>query len=216
MADDPIQEEQGRIARAFDAIGELFASRGEKFEDEDAQRLQEAPPSTPGFPFMIAGVSLLKDVLDWPFDVSLVFAIVAWLLSVLMGLILTFWTFGKISGGWWKKSLIRWLWMRFFIMLGLELIPFVNMIPANTIFVLMAHYKEKKIVKLFDEALEILHAGGGGRKGVTVTRAFQDGLEERRKRAATPASQRFESMQALRQQQLDRGRAGQGPAEDAP
>ena len=58
--------------------------------------------------------------------------------------------------------------MRFFLMLGIEIIPFVNMIPANTIFVLMAHYKETKIAKLFNEALEILHESA---IGGTITRA---------------------------------------------
>jgi hypothetical protein len=216
---DPIQEERGRIARSYDAVAELFASRGETFEDEDAQKLEEGDaPKKPSFPFMIVMVSVLKDILDWPLDLTVVLAIAAFCLSIFLGLILAFWTMGKISGGWWKKSLIRWLWLRFFIMLGIELIPFVNLAPANTIFVLMAHYKETKIVKLFDEALEILHRGGAGKAGVTVSDAFQTGLQRRReewedsatgreeaRRTRTAASERVASMRTLRERQIGRG-----------
>ncbi len=44
--------------------------------------------------------------------------------------------------------------------LGVEFIPIVKIIPANTIFILLAHYREKKIVKLFNLALEEMRSGG--------------------------------------------------------
>jgi len=145
---------------AFSRIRELFESKDEKFEDEDAELLLTKLPPRPSFPFIILGASITKDILDWPLDLSLILTVVAFFISVAMGLILTFWCMGKISGGWWKKALIKWLWVRFFTMMAIEIIPFVQLVPANTIFVLMAYYKEKKIVKLFEEALEILHKNG--------------------------------------------------------
>lgn len=64
------------------------------------------------------------------------------------------WCKGRISGGFWKKKAIGWLWKRYLATFIIELIPFFNIIPTNVIFVLMAHYKEKKMVKLFNAALE--------------------------------------------------------------
>lgn len=164
---------------SLNKIAELFASRGEKFEEEEAQMLQEKLPADPGFPYMIVALVVIKDLLDVVFDATVILAIGAWVLSAVIGIILVFWTFGKISGGWWKKGAIRWLWKRFFLMLGVELIPFLNVMPAHVIFVLMAHYKEKKIVKLFNEALEIFHSGGGGKPGVSGRQAFLRGLANR-------------------------------------
>lgn len=159
------EEEVARvISRTLADIGEMFASKGEKFEDEDVEKLtKEDPKPAPHFPMMIVSAAIIKDILDVPADLSLIGVVVAFLLSIAMSMILTIWTFNKISGGWWKKALIRWLWMLFFGTMVIEFIPFVQMIPANTIFVLMAHYKEKKIVKLFDAALEKLHASGAFR-----------------------------------------------------
>lgn len=179
MAYNPLQ---GRLVQTDDTlvkIGELFQSRGESFEDEDAERLMTDPPKLPQFPIVMVLLAGFKDLLDIPLDLSLVLAIFVFFTSLLISGIIAIWCFGKISGGWWKKSLIRWLWLRFFIMLGVELIPFVQMVPANTIFILMAHYKETKIVKLFDEALGILHSGGAGKAGTTVAQAFRAGLRKR-------------------------------------
>ena len=180
MANERIQVRQGEgTDDSLNKIAELFASRGEKFEEEEAQMLQEKLPSEPGFPYMIVSLVVIKDLLDIVLDATVILAIIAWVLSALIGIILVFWTFGKISGGWWKKRAIQWLWKRFFVMISIELIPFLNIMPTNVIFVLMAHYKEKKIVKLFNEALEIFHSGGGGKPGVSGRQAFLRGLANR-------------------------------------
>jgi hypothetical protein len=242
VANERIQARQGEgTDDSLNKIAELFASRGEKFDEEDAQMLQEKLPSESGFPYMIVSLVVIKDLLDVVLDATVVLAILAWILSAIIGIILVFWTFGKISGGWWKKGAIQWLWKRFFLMLSVELIPFLNIMPSNVIFVLMAHYKEKKIVKLFNEALEIFHGGGGGKPGVSGRQAFLRGLANRQEEedeeegpvskagrtitrlAQSPAGKavstaatfdpttrtavgtaRFESMTAVRKQQLDR------------
>ncbi|MDQ1299700.1 MAG: hypothetical protein QG636_368 [Patescibacteria group bacterium] len=180
MANERIQVRQGQgTDDSLNKVAELFASRGEKFDEEDAQMLQEKLPTDPGFPFMITALVVIKDLLDLVLDATVILAIVAWVLSAIIGIILVFWTFGKISGGWWKKGAIQWLWKRFFLMISVELIPFLNIMPTNVIYVLMVHYREKKIVKLFNEALEIFHGGGGGKPGVSGRQAFLRGLANR-------------------------------------
>ena len=70
--------------------------------------------------------------------------------------ILFFWIRGKISGGLWKKQMIKWLYRRLLLAAVIEIFPVLKIIPATTILILMAHYHEKKIVKLFDLTLEEL------------------------------------------------------------
>jgi hypothetical protein len=71
---------------------------------------------------------------------------------------------GKISGGSYKKPLIKYIWRRFAIVFLVELIPIVKIIPANTIFILLAHFRETKIVKVFNFALEKMHNPASGKK----------------------------------------------------
>ncbi len=129
------------------------------FNDGDELLMVKKPPVTPPFPVIIVGLAILKDFLD-VLDVSIIGIIFTTIASILVSIILAFWTFGRASGGWWKKRLFTWLIKRFLIMLGLELVPFFKIIPATTIFILMAHYREKKLVKIANLVLEELHRAG--------------------------------------------------------
>ncbi len=152
---------RAHIHKTLDDIAEDFRQKGEEFHTTDAQKLAtEAPPAKPSFPIFMFSVGLAKDILDLPADLTGIGVILASFLGIVLGAILTLWTWNKISGGWWKKAVIKWLWKRLFIAILIEIIPFLQIIPANTIIVLMAFYKEKKIVKLFNGALEKMHASG--------------------------------------------------------
>ena len=82
------------------------------------------------------------------------------ILSFIFLIILFLWCHNKISGKWWKKRMIGWIWKRYIAVVILELMPFFVIIPANVILILMAHHKEKKVVKLFDLLLEELNKAG--------------------------------------------------------
>ncbi len=138
----------------------MLKKEGEDFSDGDAQLLLEKPPEKPGFPFIILPLAVLKDLLDIPGELSIIGILVTTVLSFILALILFFWVMGKLGGGWWKKRMIGWLWRRYIVAMCIEFLPFGKMIPATTIFVLMAYHHEKKIVKLFDSALEKLHSAG--------------------------------------------------------
>ena len=73
-----------------------------------------------------------------------------------MNVVLFFWVFGKVRFKGFRKRFIKWVLSRACITAILEMIPFVQIVPVTTIFILMVHFKEKKIVKLFDLALEEL------------------------------------------------------------
>jgi hypothetical protein len=126
----------------------------------DESEYEEIPmdeaPEEPDFPILILIAAIGKDILDVVLTVTIVGAIFTGLLSFVLALVLFFWILGKTGGGWWKKALIRKLWMRYVMSLAIEFLPVGNIIPANTIFVLMAHYSETKAVKLANEAFERL------------------------------------------------------------
>ncbi len=154
------EQQRAAVARAYGDIGELFSSKGECFKPEDAEQLvTEAPPQVPSFPTLMFGMALVKDMLD-VLDFTVIGVIATFLFSIVFAFALALWSLGKISGGWWKKILIRKLLVRFAITFAIEMIPFIRIVPTNIVFVLLAHYHETKVAKLFNEALERLHAAG--------------------------------------------------------
>ena len=148
---------RAKILRAFEEVRVLFRSKGEALDSDTAEKLvTENPPKHPSFPFFILTVAIVKDALDLPLDLTGVGIVVATILGLVLSLILTIWTWNRLSGGWWKKKIITWMWMSLGAVVVIEIVPGLQIVPANTIFILMAHYKEKKLVQLFDAALEHL------------------------------------------------------------
>ena len=159
--EEGLRQHAALVDWTYAKIAELFQSKGEEFENEDVEKLQTGDiPEMPSFPFLILLAGISKDAFDVA-DLTGVGVIATFFLWIVLTATLTFWTWGKISGGWWKKRIIKWMWTRLILCVTIEMIPFLHMfVPANTIYILMAHYKEKKIVILFNEALEILHKSG--------------------------------------------------------
>jgi len=141
------------------SIQTTFRSAGEDISIPDIEILQEnnaRKQPLPSFPYFIFTIALIKDIFDMVATISLFGMILTPIFSFLCSLILFFWTLGKISG-WlgFKKKLITGAIIRFFGMFAIELIPGVNFLPVTTIYVLLAHYRETKMVKLINKALEI-------------------------------------------------------------
>lgn len=158
-------DEMGRAELAFEItrtmkeIREVFNSEKEDFDEEDALDVLNNPPDPVHFPIFIFTLSVTKDALDM-LDLTLIGIVVTTLFTIFTSITIFFWMFGKVKGKWWKKKILRFLIRRSIIMIFGEMLPFIKMIPTTTIFVLMAHYKEKKIVRLMNVALEMMHKGG--------------------------------------------------------
>jgi len=119
----------------------------------------QGPPEKPQFPVMIASMAVLKDILD-SIDATGFGIIVTTFTTIGISLVIALWMLGKMSGGWWKGRMIKWFWNRYLLMFIVEFIPFLKFVPATTVLVLMAHYKETRVVKLLNSGLEILHGHG--------------------------------------------------------
>lgn len=133
-------------------IKELFTDEGEIFEDGDEEELRINPPNNPGFPWLIFGASLFVDIID-VLELTLVGIIITKTLSFFLLSFIFLWIILRGSH-WWQKGIMRWIFVRFGITAVIE--ATLGIFPATTIFVLLVHRKEKKIVRLFFSALDRL------------------------------------------------------------
>jgi hypothetical protein len=85
---------------------------------------------------------------------------VAMIIGIMTSFMLFFWMWGKVKGMWYKKMILGWAWKRFIITAFAESFPILNIFPGATIFVLMAHFRETKVVRLMNAALDAIHEGG--------------------------------------------------------
>jgi len=138
-------------------IEDSFEEENEEFDGDDLALMVEDQAEKPDFPYMVFIFAIIKDCLDVMANLTIIGILFVWPLSIIFALGLFMWVFGRMGGGWWKKRIIRWVWNRYMLTIVIEFIPFLQMIPANTIFILMVHNKETKIVKLMNEALEQIH-----------------------------------------------------------
>ncbi|MFW5887351.1 MAG: tripartite tricarboxylate transporter TctB family protein [Bacteriovoracia bacterium] len=151
----------------YQTIKDIFIGKNSGIITEDDKKevlYTTDKPNKPIFPIMIMGVAVFKDFIDF---IQLTGAgIIITILTTLITFVIFFiWMLNKsTSGGWWKRRLMKVLWKRLSIwLLGaaiIEAIPLLGFLPATSIFVLMVHHEEKKIVKLFNEFLETLHQKG--------------------------------------------------------
>jgi len=120
----------------------------------------EAPP-TAHFPIIIFGFAVMKDFIIDPtlagVELTGVGALVAGGLGLAINFVFVltifFWMLGKLS--FIQKRMIRWLIRRAIFAGLLGTVPVISLIvPEATILVLIAHNKEKAIVKLFLAGLE--------------------------------------------------------------
>jgi hypothetical protein len=152
--------QENRSIKRSKAEREMLSSAGDILGDENGE--QELPANraeNPDFPILIVMLAIIDDIIDF-LELTIIGMLLTKALALVIAIVLFFWVLGKASGGWWKKRLIGWLWKRYIVATLIEFTPLGGIIPANTIFVLMAHYREKKLVKAANLVLEELHKAG--------------------------------------------------------
>ncbi|MEK7557102.1 MAG: hypothetical protein AAB538_03940 [Patescibacteria group bacterium] len=145
-------------------IQELVESFEEAGEPLDAEGIQEAKEDLqhPPFPIKIFLVAFAYDALQIIGALLVVGVLITIPVQIVFWLILFYWTWSRISGGWWKKPAMKILWKKYIqkvwvrltVAMGIEFLPFIGaFIPLNTIFILMAWRNESDIVKRFEAML---------------------------------------------------------------
>ncbi len=142
------------MLHALKNIRQLFKDAQEELSDADIRALPELKQvQKPSFPYFMFTVALTKDVVDVVVTLTFVGIIVSVALSFLCATILFVWTLLKVSGGGRvQKKLTQRILIKYGLSMGIEFIPGVNVVPTNTIFVLLVYFDETKIGKLFNAA----------------------------------------------------------------
>jgi hypothetical protein len=142
----------GETVRLNEELERLAKEGDLSYEADDSKLLLENAPEKPQFPTVMLTLALLKDLFD-AVDATLILIVLTTVLSFVISLVLFLWILGKMGGGWWKRKIIKKLWVKWGIATVIEFIPLGKIIPATTIFVLMVHYDESKIVRVLNGAL---------------------------------------------------------------
>lgn len=145
----------GKISIEEKVVGHLD-KKGENFDVEDIKEMRAEPPEKPHFPWIILAVGMTADVCDaLDLDPSTIGALISTIVSLLAATVLFIWLLDK-GGGRWKGKLLRTTLRRFGAVILIEIIPVVGLVPAWTLFVVLVFYRERKVVKLFWEALDLV------------------------------------------------------------
>lgn len=145
-------------ARIQQEAERVFNEGGFEYEPEEIQALVDADrPEEPKFPFFIVCIALLKDLLD-ALDLTVVGIFLTTLFTFILGAILFIWLWRDMSGPAWKKKHAEKMAKRLLAVVGLEFIPFLKIIPINTVWVLMNHYEKKNLAQALNDALSFLPA----------------------------------------------------------
>ncbi len=145
--------------RSFELAEKIFKDAKMPIDTEALEILTKTTPGSSdyptksNFPVIIFSLAVIKDILDVPFDVSVVLVIVASIFSFLIGLVIFFWGFGKTNRL--QRKLFKGFVKRWASMCVVELIPGLQIIPATAIFVLLAHFRETKFVETALKAIKL-------------------------------------------------------------
>ncbi len=157
-----------KIVDAVERAKKIFHDgSGEKISTKELVDSLEKRPQRPSFPTEIFTMSLVKDIIDMPAEAGAVATfgistIIGEIFSTFVAIVLLFWTFNKVNG-WFgaKKAVLRKIYTLLAATIVAEYIPIIKIIPLSTTFVLLAHYRETKVVKLINLALDVIHEKGG-------------------------------------------------------
>lgn len=146
------QYQENITQNILNAIKNDFNEAGETFENEDIEAIDGDLPTYKHFPGMIFSLAVTKDVIDY-ISLTGIGLVLTTITSISIAVILFCWILLN-GGGAWKKRIMKTVWTRFVIFSCLENIPYINLIPFNAILIWTIHNKEKKLVILFNSALE--------------------------------------------------------------
>lgn len=135
-----LNEERVRLAtkQAAQELGIEYTPE----EISDIAKTGTKKPETPSFPFFMLSLALIKDVLDYVTLTGVGYA-VSLIVSIIIGLIIFVWVYKKGGGGPLKQRQTKRAIRRFIFANAADIIPGVNLIPFEAIFVFMTYSGEK-------------------------------------------------------------------------
>jgi len=144
-------QQQKEAERAFTEEGLEYGP------EEIGEILKAQEPEMPSFPYFLFILAVIKDLLD-SLDLTGVGALITTLLSVVVGGILFLWILARFKGAAWKRSQAKKMAVRLLVVCGIEFVPFLKIIPSNTVWVCLAYSGEKRAAEGIRTALGKLHS----------------------------------------------------------
>jgi len=149
-----LRREASRIAlvevkknKFFLELESLYNEAGAVLDNNKIKEYQKDPPDNPSFPFFIFSLAVVKDTID-----VLTGGLVSFFVTLVVLPIVWLWLIGKVGMG--SKFLLRKaVWFLF------DSIPLLSFAPVYTVFVLIAHNREKKAVQILMAVLEAVEKG---------------------------------------------------------
>jgi hypothetical protein len=133
----------------------VFREQGLDYTDEEiGQILKAKAPEKPSFPIFMLFLALLKDILD-TLTLTGVGYILCLAVSLIIGGLIFIWLLFKGKAPWKKKRMQKSL-QRFIAVCIADLIPGINIIPMETVFIIMIYLDEKKAAESLGDALGTL------------------------------------------------------------
>jgi hypothetical protein len=136
---------------------QAFADEGIEMDPEEiGQTIKAKPPEKPGFPFAMFSIALLGDCITIICVVSGVGMVVSLFSDLIFEGILFIMMLHRGSDAAFKKKAAKKSAQRLLGVVFAKLIPVLEAVPANTIWVLMAYSDEKKLAEGINAAMEKL------------------------------------------------------------
>lgn len=141
-------------------LRDVFIAHGANYDEGDEEDLVEDPPEERPFPYIAFAVACFKDFSDVILDLTGVGSALASYLSFFSSFFLLVWFFNRANTG---SKITRTLFNKVVKdkakskILGTvicELIPFIQIIPSNCMFVLWVHNQDKAIIREVNRILE--------------------------------------------------------------
>ncbi len=161
--DDPYGEDaplsRGRTAQLAQAQLQMqaeraFADAGIEMEPEEiSQTIKTKPPGKPGFPFAMFSIALLADCITIICVVSGVGMLVSLFSDLFFEGILFIMMLHRGSDAAFKKKAAKKSAQRLLGVVFAKLVPVLEAVPANTIWVLMSYSDEKKMAESIQNAM---------------------------------------------------------------
>lgn len=136
------QLNEARVRLAIERAAQELGIEYTPEEISEIAKTETKKPEAPSFPFFMLSLALIKDILDY-FTLTGVGYVVSLVASFIIGLIIFIWVYRKGGGGPLKQRQTKRAIRRFILANVADVIPGVNLIPFEAVFVFMTYSSEK-------------------------------------------------------------------------
>lgn len=143
---------------------DFLVNKGYTLDLDEIQNLEDKPPTEPSFPIAMIFFAIIKDTLDI-LDLTMIGIFFKIIYVPIYFIIMIVWTLsltsrfsfmGKVGVKIMRNAVLK----RLAAVTTIEAVPLVSVLPLATVFVLLNHYSNTKVVQFFMKASEMIARKG--------------------------------------------------------